>query len=91
MKNILSTLLLTLLTLSIFNSCASEKNTSVTTPKGFENTRTLRTANSSTVICHNCRAKFKLSYRIQKLVSAGQAEVRCPVCHKNYLTGKEVK
>ena len=85
MKNILSTLLLTLLTLSIFNSCASEKNTSVTTPKGFENTRTLRTANSSTVICHNCRAKFKLSPTIQKMSMKGDAIVDCPVCHKDYL------
>jgi uncharacterized paraquat-inducible protein A len=91
MKNILSLLLITILTLSMLNSCASKKNTEVATPKGFTNTRTIRTVNSSTVVCHNCRAKFKLSYRIQKLVHNGNAEVRCPVCHKNYLTGQVVK
>ena len=91
MKNTLSLLSITILMLSLLNSCTSEKNTEVT-PKGYENTRTIRTANSGTnVVCHNCRAKFKLSLRIQKLVNAGQAEVRCPECHKNYLTGKEVK
>jgi len=90
MKNILQLLLITLFSLFLFNSCVSKKNHEAT-PKGFENTRTLRTTNSSTVICHNCRAKFKLSYRIQKLVGEGNAEVRCPVCHKNYLTGATVK
>ena len=91
MKKAFSLLLISALSLSILNSCASDKNTQVT-PKGFENARTIRTANSgANVTCHNCRAKFKLSARIQKLVRAGSAEVECPVCHRNYLTGKVVK
>jgi uncharacterized Zn-finger protein len=94
MKKTLSLLLITILTLSmlsILSSCASQKNIEVATPKGYTNTRTIRTSNSSNVVCHNCRAKFKLSHRIQKLVHNGNAEVRCPVCHKNYLTGQVVK
>jgi hypothetical protein len=90
MKKVLSLLLLSALSLFILNSCTSDKSTQVT-PKGFENTRSIRTANSSTVICHNCRAKFKLSTRIQKLVGTGNAEVECPVCHRNYITGRMVK
>ncbi|NEW61662.1 hypothetical protein GSY74_10230 [Sulfurovum sp. bin170] len=90
MKNILQLLLTTMLFLSLFNGCASKQNHE-STPKGFDSARTIRTTNSSNVVCHNCRAKFKLSHRIQKLVGEGNAEVACPVCHKNYLTGAVVK
>lgn len=90
MKKILSLLLVSTLSLLMLSNCTSEKNTNVT-PKGYENTRTVRTVNNSNVTCHNCRAKFKLSNRIQKLVNSGHAEVRCPECNKNYITGKVVK
>ena len=92
MKNTFILLLISLLTIAMLNSCANQKSQTVTIPKGYQNTRTVRTANSgSNVTCRNCRAKFKLSDRIQKLVHSGHAEVRCPECHKNYLTGQVVK
>jgi len=37
------------------------------------------------VVCHNCRAHFKLSQQIQKMSMKGDAIIPCPVCHKNYL------
>ena len=90
MKKILSIAVVSTLALFSLNSCTSDKSTEIT-PKGFENTRTVRTADGSNVTCNNCRAKFKISTRIQKLVNSGNAEVKCPVCHKNYLTGQVIK
>ena len=40
------------------------------------------------VICHNCRAQFKLSQQIKKMSMKGDAIIDCPVCHKDYL-GKD--
>ena len=37
------------------------------------------------VICHNCRAHFKLSQQIQKMSMKDDAIIDCPVCHKDYL------
>jgi len=37
------------------------------------------------VICHNCRAQFKLSQQIYKMSMKGDAIIDCPVCHQNYL------
>ena len=37
------------------------------------------------VVCHNCRARFKLSQQIQKMSMKGDAIINCPVCHKDYL------
>lgn len=91
MKKFLSLLLISTLSLSFINGCASDKNTTASTTN-YENIRAVRTASGgTTVTCHNCRAKFKLSARIQKLVNAGNAEVECPVCHKNYISGKLIK
>jgi len=40
------------------------------------------------VVCHNCRAQFKLSQQIKKMSMKGDAIIDCPVCHKDYL-GKD--
>jgi len=37
------------------------------------------------VICHNCRAHFKLSQQIYKMSMKGDAIIDCPVCHQDYL------
>ena len=37
------------------------------------------------VVCHNCRAHFKLSQKIQKMSMKGDAIINCPICHKDYL------
>ena len=90
-------LLLTLgIMLSIFSfvGCSSSNKQIVVPsviPKSVENRRTTDSTNSTNVVCNSCQASFKLSHRIQKLVNQGSAEVKCPVCHKNYLTGATVK
>jgi type IV pilus biogenesis protein CpaD/CtpE len=96
MKNSIVLTLITLLSLLLFTSCASspKSQSQQVIPKNVETNTRIRTTsstNNSDVVCHNCRAKFKLSMRIQKLVHDGNAEVKCPVCHKNYLTGEPVK
>ena len=88
MKTTLIALLLSLLALLI-TACSPEKQQ---VPVQVENDsnrfRTINANNrvgSQTVICHNCRAEFKLSQQIQKMSMKGDAIVDCPVCHHNYL------
>jgi DNA-directed RNA polymerase subunit RPC12/RpoP len=94
MKTTLIALLLSILALLI-TACSPEKQQQI--PVQVEdNSNRFRTINannnsttnrvgSQTVVCHNCRAEFKLSQQIQKMSMKGDAIVDCPVCHHNYL------
>ena len=94
MKMTLIALLITTFSLIMFTACTADKQ--VDPPVQVEDNsnrfRTINANNSSddivgsqTVVCHNCRAEFKLSKRIQKMSMKGDAIVPCPVCHHNYL------
>jgi len=47
------------------------------------NTRAFPTAATREVVCHNCRAKFKLTAQLQK-TSNGHTYIECPICHHDY-------
>ena len=82
----LTTLLTSLLMLTTFVACNANKikNISNNAHQQADNTRTFPRARAAdNVICHNCRATFKLSANMQKL-SNGQSHVVCPVCHHDY-------
>jgi Zn finger protein HypA/HybF involved in hydrogenase expression len=96
-KKALKVFALATLLLSTFSGCVKKSEaTTVTevTPADnnrFQtiNTRETTRAGSVEVVCHNCRATFKLSPTIQKMSMKGDAIVDCPVCHQNYLKGKK--
>ena len=90
MKTTLIALLVGTFALITFTACTADKQ--VEAPVQVENNsnrfRTINATNrvgSQTVICHNCSAQFKLSQKIQKMSMKGDAIVKCPVCHHNYL------
>jgi DNA-directed RNA polymerase subunit RPC12/RpoP len=99
MKTTLLALLITTLAFIMFTACASEKQqqSPVQVEDSSNRFRTINANNSSnnsrvgsqTVVCHNCRAQFKLSSQIQKMSMKGDAIVDCPVCHHNYLKKAE--
>ncbi|RUM69023.1 MAG: hypothetical protein DSZ07_05515 [Sulfurovum sp.] len=90
MKATTPTLLLGTLALLMLSACTPEKQQTPVKVKDNSNRfRTITTTNdrvgSQTVVCHNCRAEFKLSQKIQKMSMKGDTVVNCPVCHHNYL------
>jgi len=94
MKTTLIALLVSTLALITFTACTAEKQQQnpVQVEDNSNRFRTINANNSSnsrvgsqTVVCHNCRAQFKLSQKIQKMSLKGDAIVDCPVCHHNYL------
>jgi len=90
MKSTTPILLLSTLALLMLSACTPEKQqTPIKVEDNSNRFRTITTTNdrvgSQTVVCHNCRAEFKLSQKIQKMSMKGDAIVPCPVCHHNYL------
>jgi len=92
MKATLITLLVSTVTLITFTACAAEKEKEpIQVDDNSNRFRTINATNNNnrvgnqTVVCHNCRAEFKLSQKIQKMSMKGDAVVECPVCHHNYL------
>jgi len=91
MKTTLRTLLIGIPTLILLSACASQspEQTPVKVEDDSNRFRTITTQNdrtgNQTVVCHNCRAKFKLSKKILNMSMKGNAVVPCPVCHHNYL------
>lgn len=85
-------LTLSLVSISIFSACATDKSQTVTKNNDqFRASNRHRTTTPRvTVVCRSCQASFKLSPRIQKLSMKGDAHVACPVCHKDYLSGKNI-
>ena len=58
---------------------ASEEGTKEATAPQFGN-RSLE-SDTVSVVCTNCRAKFKISAKVQKLAMKGKAHIICPQCH----------
>ena len=77
-KNLLFILLLQL---PLFTACNS-----TTTPSAPANDAHQEASRRSAdnVICHNCRASFKLSMA-QKKQNGKESYIECPICHHNYL------
>ena len=84
MKKIRVTLLISLFISSTFLGCNSSKSKSITNNahQQVNNTRSFPTARGE-VVCHNCRAKFKLAAQMQKQAH-GHSYIECPVCHHDY-------
>jgi len=81
MKKILFAVSILLFGLLLGGCAASEegaKETTATAPQ-FGN-RSLE-SDTVNVVCTNCRAKFKISAKVQKLAMKGKAHIICPQCH----------
>ena len=99
MKKTLKIIILSALALSIFNGCTTKEAkpniattpipTNVNTFETMSSTEVPSNTNRVDVICHNCRADFKLSQRIHGMSMKGDAIVDCPVCHQDYLKGRK--
>jgi len=86
MKKILTTLLIYILMITTFVACNADKskNISNNAHQQANNTRSFPRARATdNVICHNCRATFKLSANMQKF-SNGVKDIKCPICHIKY-------
>ena len=73
-------LLILLLQLPLFTACNSTTQSAPANDAHQEASR--RSADN--VICHNCRASFKLSMA-QKKQKGKESYIECPICHHNYL------
>jgi len=84
MKKAIIILLTTSLAISLFSGCATnEKKDKVVTPRSNDRFRTIqenRNNQEITVVCHNCRAQFKISRNAMK----SGAVVKCPICNHLY-------
>ncbi|SFV64968.1 hypothetical protein MNB_SV-14-1528 [hydrothermal vent metagenome] len=91
MKRTPIALLVSTLAIITFTACQAEKAKTPVKNEGNSNRfRTINAINNDrvgeiTVVCHNCRAQFKLSQKMQKMAMKGNAIIECPVCHHNYL------
>jgi uncharacterized paraquat-inducible protein A len=85
MKRILYPTLIAMLTLLAFFGCNSNKPKATATNNAHQevNQRNSFPRPSGNVICHNCRASFKISANMQK-ASNGHSYIECPVCHHDY-------
>jgi len=85
MKEILLTILL--LQLPLFTACNSTKPALNSDAHQEANTNSFpqssRRSNEN-VICHNCRASFKISNAMKKQ-NGNQTYIECPICHHDYL------
>jgi len=84
MKSILS--ILTILSFILFTGCNSTKAKVTTANNAHQQVNNQRRnfpRPSGNVICHNCRAAFKVSQEMQKQ-SNGKNYIECPVCHHDY-------
>ena len=82
----LSIFLIPLVISTLFSGCAKEKK-EVKPPKvdRFRTRSTRLQTQDVEVVCHNCTAKFKTSFKLQKLAMKGGTKVICPHCHHDYL------
>ena len=90
MKSTLLSLLIALLTLVTIVGCNSSKSKTTTTNNNAHqeaNQRNSFPRPADNVICHNCRATFKISSQMQKS-SHGHNYIECPVCHHDYAKKK---
>ena len=83
MKKLFSSLILC--SLLFVTACVKEKPKATPKKDPF---RTLNTNNNTrsaeNVVCHNCRATFKLAHAAHKSTH-GHNYIECPVCHHDYL------
>ena len=84
MKKSLLTLLFSFLLSSIFLGCNSSKPKVISNSahQQVNNTRSFPRA-AGEVVCHNCRATFKIAANMHKQTH-GHNYVECPVCHHDY-------
>ena len=88
MKKTLSLLLL--LQLSLFTACNAEKSKVIDNAhqqartQNFPQATTTSSRVSDNVVCHNCRATFKVASAMHKMKN-GHDYIECPVCHHDYL------
>ncbi|HHD75303.1 MAG TPA: hypothetical protein ENK82_05405 [Campylobacterales bacterium] len=86
MKTSLMTLLFVLVSLT-FLSCNATKSKNLTTSTQQQATPkfpSVKRPANNTVVCHNCRATFKLSRATQKQGN-GHTYIACPHCQHDYL------
>ena len=74
-----------LIILLLFTSCNSTKTKAISND-AIQQTNAFphATRNPNEVICINCRAKFKVTKAMHKVVN-GHEYIECPVCHHDYL------
>ncbi len=88
MKKAFKLLLFSTLSLFAIVGCATEKEKdikpSTTNTDRFRTINAHRNSQNMSVVCTNCRAKFKISLHAMK----SGATVRCPVCKHLYRTGQ---
>jgi len=85
MKTIRVTLLISFFLAIALSGCNSSKPKVINSNNAHQqvnNTRSFPRA-SGEVICHNCRATFKLASNMQKQAH-GHSYIACPVCHHDY-------
>jgi len=72
----------------MFSGCSAEKEKTLIKNNNHE-FRTTAVTQTRTgdreVVCHNCRAQFKLSQQMLKMSMKGDAIIPCPVCKHDYL------
>ena len=84
MKKALKLLIVTSLSLFLFEGCTTAEKEKVVTPT--QTTDRFRTINSNrdtsgvTVACNNCRATFKISHHAMK----SGTTIKCPKCNHHY-------
>jgi len=77
----------------MFLGCSAEKEKALIKNNNheFRTTSVTRTQTGEReVVCHNCRAQFKLSQQMLKMSMKGDAIIPCPVCKHNYLHKEKV-
>ena len=88
MKKAFKFLIITSLSLFLFEGCNTvEKEKIVTPTSSTDRFRTInqnRTNSGVNVVCNNCTAKFKISYHTMKSGST----IKCPICKHHYRKSK---
>ncbi len=88
MKKAFKLLLISALSLFAIVGCATEKEKDIKPSTAhidkFRTINANRNSQDMSVVCTNCRAKFKISRYAMK----SGATVRCPVCKHLYRTGQ---